>query len=494
MKLWFKLASASALVTIIAVNLTMAWLLSVNFSAMLQNERDNAALHHEDLCTVIKDAVAYERLSTDAFMITEQRIIAIAEKIFAARLREDDTAFLLNEEGSVLTMIGQETLPDGLANAVADEQTVYTLLHTAEHHSGQEVRLYCGSSVRLEGARYFLLNSSRITALYERYHHQERTVQGMSLVCTLLLSGVLLSMTKLFLHPLDRVNHTLQKIAAGNYQQRLPSHGSEELRVLSENVNRMAESVEENYRRMASLAEERKQFIDSLAHEIKTPLTSILGFAELLQMNADRHPEVVPDYAAVICEEAARLRALSGKLMELVSTANGTLERIPTRLDDLLQEVAAAFVPILKVRDVTLSTTTEPLVIAADRDLFKSLLYNLVDNAVKASPPQTAVTLACHTNGEQAIITVSDHGQGIPEEEQQRVFEPFYMTDKSRSRKAGGAGLGLALCAEIARKHDAVISLISHPHKGTTVTVTVPGQSVIDESEEGGAAHDAETS
>ena len=288
-----------------------------------------------------------------------------------------------------------------------------------------------------------------------------------------LIAVVLLIVTKLFLRPLDRVNNTLKEIAEGNYSKRLKVKGSEEFRSLSENVNLMAESVEENYNKIQSIADERKQFIDSLSHEIKTPLTSVLGFAELMRMKTDLSSDEVLEYSSIIAEEAARLRSLSGKMMELVSTGNGSLEKQPVRLDELLTEISVVFEPIIKIKGVKLNVVTEPVVIMADRDLFKSLLYNLVDNAVKASPENETVSFSCKEERGFAIITVSDNGKGIAPDEQKKVFEPFYMTDKARSRKAGGAGLGLALCAEIAKKHEAVIRLKSEVNKGTAITVTV---------------------
>ena len=138
-----------------------------------------------------------------------------------------------------------------------------------------------------------------------------------------------------------------------------------------------------------------------------------------------------------------------------------------------MTEISVVFEPIIKAKGVELKTVTEPVVIMADRDLFKSLLYNLVDNAVKASPENETVSFSCKEERGFAIITVSDNGKGIAPDEQKKVFEPFYMTDKARSRKAGGAGLGLALCAEIAKKHEAVIRLKSEVNKGTAITVTV---------------------
>lgn len=473
MKLWFKLFISSVLIVITAVNVTMTWMLSTNLSAMLANERENAAVHHEYLCTLIKDAVAYERLSTDAFMVTEDEIANIAEKIFMAQLREGSSAVLFDESQSAITDNTDEFSISDMLSAANDEKTVSSAIKKIQTENGEDYLIVCCSLIRLEGKNYYLTDSRNISEIYLQNREQERFSQLASIISTVLFSVVLLIVTKLFLRPLDRVNHTLKVIAGGNYSKRLKVKGSEEFRSLSENVNLMAQSVEENYNKIQSVADERKQFIDSLSHEIKTPLTSVLGFAELMRMKSDLSSDEVLDYSSIIAEEAARLRSLSGKMMELVSTGNGSLEKHFVRLDELLTEISVVFEPIIKAKCVKLNVVTEPVVIMADRDLFKSLLYNLVDNAVKASPENETVSFSCKEEGGFAVITVSDHGRGIDPDEQKRVFEPFYMTDKARSRKAGGAGLGLALCAEIAKKHEAVIRLKSEVNKGTAITVTV---------------------
>ncbi len=473
MKLWFKLFISSVLIVITAVNVTMTWMLSINLTAMLANERENAAVHHEYLCTLIKDAVAYERLSTDAFMVTEEEVADIAEKIFMAQLHEGSSAVLFDESQSAITNYTDELSFADMLTTAKEEKTIFSAIKKVQGESGEEYLIVCCSLIRLEGKNYYLTDCRNITEIYNQNREQQKLSQWVSIICTVLFSIVLLIVTKLFLRPLDRVNHTLKEISGGNYSKRLKVKGSEEFRSLSENVNLMAQSVEENYNTIQSVADERKQFIDSLSHEIKTPLTSVLGFAELMRMKPDLSSDEVLEYSSIIAEEAARLRSLSGKMMELVSTGNGSLEKKSVRLDKLLTDISVAFEPILKAKSVKLKTVTEPVVIMADRDLFKSLLYNLVDNAVKASPENETVSLSCKEEGGFAVITVSDNGRGIAPDEQKKVFEPFYMTDKSRSRKAGGAGLGLALCAEIAKKHDAIIRLNSEVNKGTTITVTI---------------------
>mgnify|MGYP000846317321 FL=1 len=202
-------------------------------------------------------------------------------------------------------------------------------------------------------------------------------------------------------------------------------------------------------------------------------MTSILGFADILRIKKNVTPDELNEYSSIIVEESKRLKAISGKLMELVSSGDSELELNPVRTDVILNELSIVFEPMMKAKSITLFTHIEPLIINADADLFKSVIYNFVDNAVKASYEGGKIELTCRSEGEYAVITVRDYGMGIAEEDKKRIFEPFYMADKVRSRKLGGAGLGLALCAEIAKKHNAKIELESELGKGTIISICI---------------------
>ena len=219
------------------------------------------------------------------------------------------------------------------------------------------------------------------------------------------------------------------------------------------------------------VAEDRKTFIGNLAHEMKTPLTSILGFADILRIKRVVTDKERRDYASVIVEEAKRLRALSGKLMELITVGGAELDLQQVPLREMLQEAAVSLHPLLTEREIHLSCAAPDVRIHADRELFKSLIYNLVDNAAKASAPGQTVEIVSGYRSGLLYIDVRDRGIGIPEKELKRVMQPFYMVDKVRTRKSGGAGLGLALCVNIARLHHAALSIQSKVGKGTCVTI-----------------------
>jgi len=232
--------------------------------------------------------------------------------------------------------------------------------------------------------------------------------------------------------------------------------------------------VEDNVHRLENIAESRKQFTDSFAHEMKTPLTSILCYGDLLRIKRDVSEAERLEYSAVIVEEAKRLKALSSKLLELATTESANLELEKIDLSGLFSEIESAVRPILSARNITLEVKGEGSTLLGDKDLIRSLVYNLIDNAQKASSEGGEIILSQARTDDKTLITVTDRGIGMTDEVLKRVCEPFYMADKSRSRKAGGAGLGLSLCAEIVRRHGGAISIDSTPGKGTRVEVSFP--------------------
>ena len=239
-------------------------------------------------------------------------------------------------------------------------------------------------------------------------------------------------------------------------------------------MNRLARAVQQRVEQLEHTAESQKTFTANMAHEMKTPLTSILGFADLLQLQKQVPDEQRMRYAGIIVEETRRLRSLSGKLMELLAVENRNLVLTPVDMPELFKEVATAIQPLLAGGQLRLEPFCQPMVVNGDRELLKSLLYNFLDNARKASPAGGKLVLAGRPQNGWAEICIRDYGRGIPAAELDKIRQPFYMVDKSRARKAGGAGLGLALCEQIVRIHGGRFEVDSRVGQGTLITLYLP--------------------
>ncbi len=301
------------------------------------------------------------------------------------------------------------------------------------------------------------------------------------------LLGVL---SALLTRPLKRMSKAAGRMAEGYYEERLAISGRDEIGELAGSFNRMAEAVEEKIGELSRAAREKEDFVANFAHELKTPLTSIIGYADTIyQKNLSR--EDVRRASWNIWNEGMRLEALSFKLMELTVLGRQEFPLVEMPADELLRDVAEGLTPLMEEKGVDLRLEAQPAYVKVDYDLLKTLLINLVDNSVKAGARR--IVLSGQRREEESspapegryLIRVRDDGCGMEEEALSRITEAFYMVDKARSRKQHGAGLGLALADRIARVHGSELMFESRKGQGTEVRFLLEmGEAVCPENDE----------
>lgn len=242
-----------------------------------------------------------------------------------------------------------------------------------------------------------------------------------------------------------------------------------------ERIKQNNEELKSEMKNLAETAERREEFIASFAHELKTPLTAIIGYADMLR-SREMTPKNRFTAAGYIFSEGKRLEALSLKLMEIIVSGKQGVERRKFDAPYFIREVAAVTVPSLAADGMTLDMRWEQGEVWVEPDLFKTLMINLIDNARKASRRGQTVELFGKKTERGYAFYVRDHGRGMKQEDLSRITEPFYMIDKSRSRAQNGAGLGLALCQRIAELHGTSLVFESELGRGTTVSVELTGE------------------
>ena len=222
-------------------------------------------------------------------------------------------------------------------------------------------------------------------------------------------------------------------------------------------------------------ADMRVEFTANVSHELKTPLTSISGYAELIE-NGMATGEQATHFAGEIRQSANRLLTLINDIIRLSQLDGPMPDRMLEPVD--LAQVASSTVAQLSLNahklNVSLDLVARPAVINADRQMMEELLFNLCDNAIRYNVPGGSVRVVIRPLKEKVLVCVQDTGIGISEEHQKHVFERFYRVDKSRSKATGGTGLGLAIVKHIAAKHDATIDIDSELGRGTSITVAFP--------------------
>lgn len=288
----------------------------------------------------------------------------------------------------------------------------------------------------------------------------------------LLSSMILLFLLSAFLtRPINRMTKIANRIASGRYDERLPVTRRDELGELAESFNLMVGAVEEKMDKLSESVKQKEDFVANFAHELKTPLTSIMGYADMIYQK-NLTPEEVKQSAWYVLSESMRLESLSLKLMDLIvlNHQEFILEEMATH--ELLEDIMASLDPVLNEKQILLQMDIDPAYLKVDYDLFATMLLNIVDNAMKAGSSE--IRLIGSHREDFYYLQVIDNGRGIPIAEIQRIKEAFYMVDKSRSRKQHGAGLGLALVDKIVTVHDGVLSFQSKETMGTVVELVFP--------------------
>lgn len=228
------------------------------------------------------------------------------------------------------------------------------------------------------------------------------------------------------------------------------------------------EDIEQNARM-------RQEFTANVSHELKTPLTAISGYAELIENGMISSESEIRRMAGEIHSNSGRLITLINdviRLSELDEEQEETLQRVP------LSVVAESSVKMLQINaqkhQVTLNFEGEDVYVWGTRQMVDEVVYNLCDNAIRYNKENGSVTVRVRNQNHHAILTVEDTGIGIPEECQERIFERFYRVDKSRSKSTGGTGLGLAIVKHLLVRLKGELSLVSRIGEGTTITIVFP--------------------
>lgn len=407
----------------------------------------------------------------------------VVSRSFALTM-ERERARALGEEAAIARALTLETAEGNVGRSTAstlqtrygsNELTIY-LLQNGETITGEalptvqklpellntETRatLLDGVSERLLIAHALdgeitLLTALDVSPVYALRRELLRGAAALGLIGLALAGALAIWISGVLTRPLSQLADAAAKLADGDYTAPLPAAKNDEMNALIRAFSRMSAAIDERETALRTQAEERQALIDALAHEMRTPLTAILGGARLLQqsrLSGSQQSELLDTMA----REASRLSTMDERLLLL------------TRLD----HEAPAFAPFdsqamareaLSVYD-GVRLEGDDAVFIGERELTILLLRNLVVNAQRAGGKE-AVRVTLHPDG----FDVTDYGCGMTKEQIARAFEPFYKADKARTRRAGGAGLGLPLCRKIARLHHGELHMESEIGRGTRV-------------------------
>ena len=378
------------------------------------------------------------------------------------------------QEGGFAVYQGEEPLYSSLP-AVLGQQAALRAIEAGEEalllqKAGQSSYMMMASQVQVAGEEYWLVSAYDVTGVFQAREEKFRELFRLELAA-LALAGVAVALAvSWMIRPLKKLEKASRAVAAGDYTLSTATKSQDEVGALSRSFDAMTATVRDKVDQMEDTILRQKQFVSAFTHELKTPMTSILGYSDLLRLG-EQSPLCRQQAADFIYHEARRLELLSHRLLRLLQVQQGglQLEAVPVAgiFRDACRSLPADF-------PVQVETHCDPAaLIQADRPLLADLVRNLLLNAAAACPRDGVVRLCCSRQPQGWCISVSDKGRGIPADALDKITEPFYMVDKSRSRQRGGSGLGLSLCDEIARAHGSRLEFESQVGIGTTVRLFV---------------------
>lgn len=253
-----------------------------------------------------------------------------------------------------------------------------------------------------------------------------------------------------------------------------------EINVIAETTTRMAKNVQESMNRLEQEKQIRQEFFSNASHELKTPITSIRGYVELLENGMAADEEMRKDFLSRIKKEAFRMTSLVDDILmiSMLESRGAKADLTPIHVKELTEEITASLAPMAAERSVLIHRDCEDLIIWADLRQMTELITNLLSNAVKYNNPGGQVWVTVRQAEHQMELTVKDSGVGIPKESQARIFERFYRVDKGRSRKQGGTGLGLSIVKHVVSFYRGTVRVESEIGAGSSFTVLLP---ILDE-------------
>lgn len=321
---------------------------------------------------------------------------------------------------------------------------------------------------------YYLDAAYDISSVYEARRQQLDIYQHIFIILLAACACFSYILAFFLTRPLARLSKASREIACGNYDYRSNIRSNDEVGAVSRDFDLMADHLQNSIEELQEAMERQNQFIGNFTHELKTPMTSIIGYADLLR-GQTLSKEDETDAAKYIFSEGKRLERLSLKLLDIFVSEQQSCTFTKASPSEIINDLVNHLKHGLMQEHITLGCECEDGYCLLDTDFFGSLLVNLIENARKALPDGGIISIHSAMTSDGCRIEVADNGRGIPKDAIAHITEAFYRVDKSRSRAQGGAGLGLTLCAEIARMHHGTISFESEEGSGTTVTVDLKG-------------------
>jgi len=471
MKLWLKIYLFSLLLLIFTLNITGFVLIQKLHNNLLEKEVEKCISEEKLTDTQLRmNSTSLKRIYSN---ISPGINISISNLIseYASSINPED-----GNNGNIEILDSQDKiLYSDMKFPVSNEKE--ELENLSEEGTNYIIRtldnkqyLYVSSLVSVYNSQIKIHYAKDISSIYIEKMNQYALFLKLDVLICSLFAVFMFFISRLITKPINTLIASTQKISLGQYSERVVLKSKDEFNVLSNHFNLMAQTIEDKINELEMSNIEKETFINNLTHELKTPLTSIIGYASLIR-TSKYNEELFFEAADYIYKEGKRLEQMAFKMMDLIYTKNQEFKLTPEKIMPIIYEVEKSLIVKLKDKNIDLIIEGEECILDVDKDLIKMALCNLVENAIKASENNSKIYLKLSDLNNKTSISIMDSGSGMAKEHLEKIWQPFYVVDKARSRKSNGAGIGLSICKKIAEVHNADIKINSELGKGTEVTL-----------------------
>lgn len=471
MKLWEKIFICTLIVFEVFFVPTSIYLINSNFKSNLKIQVNSGISEEHNLCSFIESEIyllkVNGRLANYTETLSKDYMNSMVKVYLNNYLNVDTYVQVVDENNEVVFNNFGGKFPSKRNELDAASDKISYIIRDVD----KKTYLFAAKKISLENSPYKVSYIKDITGIYDNRKYLFDILIKLNIFVSVILIILMIILSKLIVNPINKLIESTHKIAEGNFTERVKVISDDEIGTLSEDFNTMADVIEDKMNELKKNSEDKERFTDNLTHELRTPLTSIIGYADFLRTH-DCDEETRLSSLSYIYDEGKRLEKLSSSLMNLIVLRKEDFEMRDESIKELLNEVKNSLTPKLESKNVVLEISSDDLSFYVNKELIRILVTNLIDNAIKASKTGDKICLNVYKDEKDHILLkVKDMGVGIPKEDIPKITEPFYMVDKSRERANNGVGLGLSLCVQIAKIHNAQIHIESELGRGTVIRV-----------------------
>lgn len=482
MKFFWKLYLTIMLMVVTCFSVGGYLLIETGFKSSLQREIEMAYQENDilfssfmnDLLTPIDGFVDYEATNKERFSIIRNSATTLKVQTFNGGI-----SFCLRDEaGKMIYQNGGFVDDASFIRKIKSGSRGYKIIENKNKYKIHTLRKL---ELAIEDAGIYLENSRDISSLFKGRKEQYQTFMYCIALLSLVGAVVIFIVTRWLVKPIEKLSQATKQITAEGLGTEIAVSSDDEIGQLTKDFNTMTKRLMASMDKLQEALNRQEIFVGNFAHELKTPLTSMIGYGDMLRSKKLSEEQII-SFADLIVQEGKRLEVMSMKLMELIVLKKQDFKMLRINTREFFDEIKAIVAPIMKDSKIDFKILVEDGGILIEPDLMKTVCLNLLDNARKAITDNGVIEFIGIKNEDGYAIIIKDNGCGIETKEISKIKEAFYMVDKSRSRSVGGAGLGLAICDQIVKLHHGEMKFESIKNQGTIVTVLLKGGEIFEEN------------